>query len=93
MASLPSLALCLPPSSSAQSKKQGKYAQYLVIFCDGDFRNTVGVWKRYSDFSELARKVAHGHSGSCRTAGTGLSPLSVTDDSDVETLPNAMTSW
>merc|ERR1719413_225083 len=76
-----------------QSKKHGKYAQYLVIFCDGNFRNTVGVWKRYSDFSELSRKVSTGHS-ECRAAVTGLNPLSVTDDEhDVEVLPNAMTSW
>mmetsp|Transcript_15211 Transcript_15211/g.31966 ORF Transcript_15211/g.31966 Transcript_15211/m.31966 type:complete len:585 (+) Transcript_15211:92-1846(+) len=76
-----------------ESKKHGKYAQYLVIFCDGNFRNTVGVWKRYSDFSELSRKVTHGHSESCAAVVTGLNPLSVTDDNDVEMLPNAITSW
>lgn len=75
-----------------ESKKQGKYAQYLVIFCDGNFRNTVGVWKRYSDFSELSRKVTHGHE-SCAAVVTGLNPLSVTDDHDAEILPNAITSW
>ena len=77
----------------SQSKKLGKYAQFLVIFCDGNFRNTVGVWKRYSDFSELSRKVTHGHSESCAAVVTGLNPLSVTDDHDVEILPNAITSW
>jgi len=76
-----------------ESKKHGKYAQYLVIFCDGNFRNTVGVWKRYSDFSELSRKVTHGHTESCAAVVTGLNPLSVTDDHDVEILPNAITSW
>lgn len=76
-----------------ESKKHGKYAQYLVIFCDGNFRNTVGVWKRYSDFSELSRKVTHGHSESCAAVVTGLNPLSVADDHDVEILPNAITSW
>jgi len=76
-----------------ESKKHGKYAQYLVIFCDGNFRNTVGVWKRYSDFSELSRKVTHGHSESCAAVVTGLNPLSVTEDHDVEILPNAITSW
>ena len=74
-----------------ESKKHGKYAQYLVIFCDGNFRNTVGVWKRYSDFSQLSRKVANGPE-SCAAVVTGLNPLSVTDDHD-EILPNAMTSW
>ncbi|KAL7449617.1 hypothetical protein ACHAWC_003534 [Mediolabrus comicus] len=75
-----------------ESKKHGKYAQYLVIFCDGNFRNTVGVWKRYSDFSQLSRKVTNGPE-SCAAVVTGLNPLSVTDDHDVEILPNAMTSW
>ena len=76
-----------------ESKKHGKYAQYLVIFCDGNFRNTVGVWKRYSDFSQLSRKVTNGPE-SCAAVVTGLNPLSVTeDDHDVELLPNAMTSW
>mmetsp|Transcript_16944 Transcript_16944/g.25763 ORF Transcript_16944/g.25763 Transcript_16944/m.25763 type:complete len:568 (-) Transcript_16944:108-1811(-) len=76
-----------------ESKKHGKYAQYLVIFCDGNFRNTVGVWKRYSDFSQLSRKVSNGPE-SCAAVVTGLNPLSVTDDDlDVELLPNAMTSW
>jgi len=76
-----------------ESKKHGKYAQYLVIFCDGNFRNTVGVWKRYSDFSQLSRKVTNGPE-SCAAVVTGLNPLSVTDDDhDVELLPNAMTSW
>jgi len=76
-----------------ESKKHGKYAQYLVIFCDGNFRNTIGVWKRYSDFSELSRKVTDGHSEGCAAVVTGLNPLSVTDDHDVEILPNAITSW
>lgn len=76
-----------------ESKKHGKYAQYLVIFCDGNFRNTIGVWKRYSDFSQLSRKVTDGHSESCAAVVTGLNPLSVTDDHDVEILPNAITSW
>ncbi len=74
-----------------QSKIHGKYAQYLVIFCDGNFRNTVGVWKRYSDFSELSRKVAQGDKSRAAVV-TGLSPLSV-DDHDAEILPNAITSW
>ncbi|EJK43738.1 hypothetical protein THAOC_37788 [Thalassiosira oceanica] len=74
----------------SQSKKHGKYAQYLVIFCDGNFRNTVGVWKRYSDFSQLSRKVTQGHHESCAAA---INPLNVTEDRDVEILPNAITSW
>ena len=55
----------------------------------------MGVWKRYSDFSELSRKVASGHSAdSCAAVVTGLNPLSpANDDHDVEILPNAITSW
>jgi len=77
-----------------ESKKHGKYAQYLVIFCDGNFRNTIGVWKRYSDFSELSRKVTQGHAEGCAGVVNGINPLSVSDDKDdVEILPNAITSW
>lgn len=61
-----------------------------MIFCDGNFRNTVGVWKRYSDFSQLSRKVTQGHTESCAAA---INPLNVTEDRDVEILPNAITSW
>lgn len=60
-----------------------RYAQYLVVCCKGDFRNTVGVWKRFSDFEELSRKVADTE-GYC---------LHVEDDHDREILPNAITSW
>ena len=93
-----SLPLCnfrITSHTQLKSKKHGKYAQYLVIFCDGNFRNTVGVWKRYSDFSELSRKVTQGEK-SCATVVTGLSPLSVDNDDQDDTpeiLPNAITSW
>lgn len=72
-----------------ESKKHGKYAQFLVIYCEGSFRDTVGVWKRYSDFSELSRKVTQGHHR-C----SSFHPLSISnDDNDTEFLPNAITSW
>mmetsp|Transcript_19186 Transcript_19186/g.21747 ORF Transcript_19186/g.21747 Transcript_19186/m.21747 type:complete len:575 (+) Transcript_19186:73-1797(+) len=73
------------------SKKYGKYAQYLVIFCEGTFRNTVGVWKRYSDFENLSRRVSHGN----ETCHTSFNPLTITDEGpqDAEILPNAITSW
>lgn len=77
-----------------ESKKHGKYAQYLVIFCDGSFRNTIGVWKRYSDFDNLSRKVTNGQE-SCSSVLAAMHPLSVTEDHDPEheLLPNAVTSW
>jgi hypothetical protein len=70
----------------------GKYAQFLVIYREGSIRDTIGVWKRYSDFEELARKVTQSHEG-CKFAIANLSPLSVTEEPDVEHLPNAITSW
>eukprot|EP00586_Coscinodiscus_wailesii_P003045 CAMPEP_0172483868 /NCGR_PEP_ID=MMETSP1066-20121228/11062_1 /TAXON_ID=671091 /ORGANISM="Coscinodiscus wailesii, Strain CCMP2513" /LENGTH=494 /DNA_ID=CAMNT_0013248017 /DNA_START=33 /DNA_END=1517 /DNA_ORIENTATION=+ len=69
-----------------ESKKHGKYAQYLVIYCEGSFRNTVGVWKRYSDFAELRRKIS--------VTQNDCHPLSIaTDEGNTELLPNALTSW
>jgi len=83
------LLLCAFPT--LKSKKYGKYAQYLVIFCEGTFRNTVGVWKRYSDFENLSRRVSHGN----ETCHTSFNPLTITDEGpqDAEILPNAITSW
>jgi hypothetical protein len=76
-----------------KSKKHGKYAQFLVIFCEGTFRNTVGVWKRYSAFDKLSNWVTRGHE-SCTSALAGMNPLAITDDPhDHEMLPNAVTSW
>lgn len=68
-----------------ESKKHGKYAQYLVIYTEGSFRDTVGVWKRYSDFATLSRKIT--------ATQQECSPLSITEDNDTELLPNALTSW
>uniref|UniRef100_A0A7S2H8P9 PX domain-containing protein n=1 Tax=Helicotheca tamesis TaxID=374047 RepID=A0A7S2H8P9_9STRA len=75
-----------------ESKKHGKYAQFLVIYCEGTFRETIGVWKRYSDFSALACKVTHGHE-KCSSLLTGINPLAITEDTEFEMLPNATTSW
>jgi len=75
-----------------ESKKHGKYAQFLVIFCEGTFRDTVGVWKRYSDFEKLSERVTYGHEG-CTSVLAGIHPLSVTEDPHEEMLPNAITSW
>jgi len=74
-----------------ESKKHGKYAQFLVIFCAGTFRDTIGVWKRYSDFNKLSHQVTHG-TESCTSVLAGMGPLSVTEDPP-EIMPNAMTSW
>ena len=75
-----------------QSKKHGKYAQYLVIYREGSIRDTIGVWKRYSDFKELSEKVTNSHE-SCVSHLANLSPLAITEEHEVEHLPNAITSW
>lgn len=75
-----------------ESKKHGKYAQFLVIYREGSIRDTIGVWKRYSDFEELARKVTQAHEG-CAAVIANMSPLSVTEEPETEHLPNAITSW
>merc|ERR1712238_109454 len=76
------------------SKKHGKYAQFHVIFCQGTFRNTVGVWKRYTDFKKLSQKVSQPLEN-WKSVLAGMDPLAVTKDhpKDVELLPNAITSW
>jgi len=82
----------LPSRSRAQSRKRGKYAQFLVIYREGSIRDTIGVWKRYSDFDDLARTVTQAHEG-CASVIANISPLAVTEEHDVEHLPNAITSW
>lgn len=75
-----------------ESDKNGKYAQFLVIYREGSIRDTIGVWKRYSDFDDLARKVTQAHEG-CASVIANMSPLAVAEEHDVEHLPNAITSW
>jgi hypothetical protein len=75
-----------------QSKKHGKYAQFLVIYREGSIRDTIGVWKRYSDFKNLSLKVEGAHE-SCTSVIVNMSPLHITEEHDVEHLPNAITSW
>jgi hypothetical protein len=72
--------------------KGGKFAQFHVIYREGFIRDTVGVWKRYSDFEELARKVTQAHEG-CAAVIANMSPLAVTEEPETEHLPNAITSW
>lgn len=76
-----------------ESKKHGKYAQYLVIYCEGSFRDTVGVWKRYSDFDDLACKVTQGNE-MCASALPNVrhSPC-IAKHPEGELLPNAVKSW
>jgi len=75
-----------------ESEKRGKHAQFLVIYREGSIRDTIGVWKRYSDFQELSKKVTKVHEG-CATVIVNMSPLAMTEEHDVEHLPNAITSW
>ncbi|CAJ1928407.1 unnamed protein product, partial [Cylindrotheca closterium] len=75
-----------------ESKKHGKYAQFLVIYREGSIRDTIGIWKRYSDFHELSKKVTQAHEG-CASVIANMSPLAITQEHEVEHLPNAITSW
>jgi len=75
-----------------ESEKRGKHAQFLVIYREGSIRDTIGVWKRYSDFQDLSKKVTKIHEG-CASVIANMSPLAVTEEHDVEHLPNAITSW
>lgn len=75
-----------------ESKKHGKFAQFLVIYREGSIRDTVGVWKRYSDFERLANKVTQANEG-CTAVMNNFSPLAVTEEPETEHLPNAITSW
>ena len=75
-----------------ESKKYGKYAQFLVIYREGSIRDTVGVWKRYRDFEELSHKVTQAHEG-CAAVIANMSPLAMTEEPEIEHLPNAITSW
>mmetsp|Transcript_11546 Transcript_11546/g.26787 ORF Transcript_11546/g.26787 Transcript_11546/m.26787 type:complete len:680 (+) Transcript_11546:277-2316(+) len=78
-----------------ESKKRGKHAQFLVIYREGGIRDTIGVWKRYSDFQELSKKVTNVHEGCASVASViaNVSPFAITEEHDVEHLPNAITSW
>lgn len=64
----------------------------MVIYREGNIRDTIGVWKRYSDFDDLAKKVTQAHEG-CASVIANMSPLAITEEHDVEHLPNAITSW
>jgi len=84
--------------SAQQPKQRGKkYAQFLVVYREGSFQNTVGVWKRYSDFDALAHTVASGQYGcsECSSILSGIHPLTVDhgEREEKEVLPNALTSW
>jgi len=75
-----------------ESESRGKHAQFHVIYREGSIRDTTGVWKRYSDFQELSKKVTKVHEG-CASVIANMSPLAITEEHDVEHLPNAITSW
>ena len=90
------------------ASRRKRYAQFLVIYCEGSFRDTVGVWKRYSDFDRLSKKIsAVGNGESCSSMLGKMHPLNIVredeepEDMDedfyhtggTEVLPNAVMSW
>ena len=64
-----------------------------IAFCVANIQKTVGVWRRYSDFKELSRKVMNGHGEGCATALQSMHPMAVTEEAEIELMPNAITSW
>jgi hypothetical protein len=78
-----------------ESKRHGRYAQFHVIYREGNMRDTIGVWKRYRDFEMLANKIAGPCEGCSMLHGTGSSNTLEEASWEVETehLPNAITSW
>lgn len=71
-----------------ESKRHGRYAQFHVIYREGDMRDTIGVWKRYRDFEMLANKISDTCEG-CSMLHGGQNVI----EPEVEHLPNAITSW
>ena len=71
-----------------ESKRRGRYAQFHVIYREGNMRDTIGVWKRYRDFEMLAGKISDTCEGCSMLHGNHhvIEP-------EVEHLPNAITSW
>eukprot|EP00977_Amphora_coffeiformis_P005869 scaffold1230_cov166-Amphora_coffeaeformis.AAC.12 len=71
-----------------ESKRLGRYAQFHVIYREGNMRDTIGVWKRYRDFQNLASKISDTCDGCSMLHGGD--PV---NEPEAEHLPNAITSW
>lgn len=71
-----------------ESKRSGRHAQFHVIYREGNMRDTIGVWKRYRDFENLANKISDSCEG-CSMLHSSQHAM----EPEVEHLPNAITSW
>ena len=77
-----------------ESKRHGRYAQFHVIYREGNMRDTIGVWKRYRDFEMLASKISDTCEGCSMLHNVSSSPHHHhVIEPEVEHLPNAITSW
>jgi hypothetical protein len=79
--------ICIASYRVVECKHHGRYAQFHVIYREGNMRDTIGLWKRYRDFEMLANKLSVECEG-CSTAHHRDGP-----NEEVEHLPNAVTSW
>jgi hypothetical protein len=79
--------ICIASYRVVECKHHGRYAQFHVIYREGNMRDTIGLWKRYRDFEMLANKLSVECEG-CSTAHHGDGP-----NDEVEHLPNAVMSW
>lgn len=83
-----------------ESKNFSKqYAQFLVIYREGSFHDTVGVWKRFSDFSNLSKVILKAHEKGILGCGTYMKDSKQMEKdpnsskNNMEHFPNSITSW
>ena len=95
--SIVSVSVNIPSYRVVEDSRGKRYAQYLVVYSQGGHARTVGVWKRYSDFDRLSRKLMGLDEGmNCNFAlgsADSLEDLEDEEDGSGGTLPNALCSW
>jgi len=74
----------------SKRRRTETYAQFLVIFARGGFKNTKGKWKRHSDFKKLFERCSGGDDSWC--SGVNVENVRGSDDENPY-LPNALCSW
>jgi len=95
--SIVSVSVNIPSYRVVENSKGSRYAQYLVVYSQGGYAKTVGIWKRYSDFDKLSRKLQGiDESMKCNFAlgnQENVDDLEDEDEASGGTLPNALCSW
>uniref|UniRef100_A0A7S4NCH1 PX domain-containing protein n=1 Tax=Odontella aurita TaxID=265563 RepID=A0A7S4NCH1_9STRA len=77
---------------------RAKYAQFLVIYHEGQTKKTVDAWRRFSDFDRLAKKISGSERECCFLGPASVHPSSATGEGancedTVESFPDAVKSW